>query len=171
MREIIALAALLAGSRMIDISQRETDYSSIFGIIITLGALMYLAIAIAERFNPNMKKWHRINPGNPTDLDEEEWKRLENPSAANPPTVNPPAANPHTVNPSAANPHAAAPKQKFMPHARPHRRTAPAEETPEEAPKKPPAMFYDSGFDETAGRRPEAEGKDEFDDIFDIKDK
>ena len=157
MRELIALVVLFVGSKMINITaSEETDLFSAFGIIISLTALVYLAAAVAERINPKIKKWHRIAPGKPTEMDEEEWKRLENPEEIA-------ALNAkHTA------------KQKSAPAQTSARAESSPAQTgaPEPPAPRPSAVIYDSGFDETAGReKPKAAGKDEFEDIFGDNDK
>ena len=144
---------------MINVSAEGTDYRSALGIVISLCAMFYLAAAIAERFNLKMKKWHRIKPGTPTDLDEAEWKRLDNArpedAAVLDQKIIPPGQKFATGRPAAPIP--GAPVQS-------------AENPPPES-RRPQTetVLYDSGFDETAGKKAEPEGEDEFDDVFGVK--
>ena len=63
MREIVAILVLVAATTFIDVGAKEASFITGFAMLICLAALIYLSMALAERFNPNVKKWHRITPG------------------------------------------------------------------------------------------------------------
>ena len=142
MREIVALLVLYAASSAIDFELQKPSFFTGMMLLICLGALVFLAAAIAERLNPKIKKWHRITPGSATKMDEEEWRKIgEN-----------------------------APKSGggFRSHSAHSAKSPPPNVEDPPPPPKPKTgpVFYDSGFDASAGETKKEEGPDQFDEIF-----
>lgn len=150
MREIVAILVLYVASTVIDVDSEEASFITGLALLVCLGALIFLAAAIAERFNPDIKKWHRITPGMATKMDEEEWKKIGNRGDSG---IVPPAAPP--ASPASAPPSAA----KGIPPPPP---PPPVQKT--EA--KPEVVFYDSGFDNSVAEKKSPDGPDRFDEIF-----
>ncbi len=151
MREIVALLVLYAASRLIDVESEEASFVTGLALLVSLGALVFLAAALAERLNPNIKKWHRITPGTSTKMDEQEWQKIGKRGASETATVARAAPSAYSAPPSAA-----AKKIPPPPPPPPVRRPEP----------KPEVVFYDSGFDDTAAAKKTTDGPDRFDEIF-----
>ena len=76
MRELIAAIVFIISISFLDVSDREG--SVVYGVFIlfAIGAAVYFAAAVVERFNSRMQNWFRITPGMPTEVDEEEWAKM-----------------------------------------------------------------------------------------------
>ena len=157
MREIVAILVLVAATTFIDVGAKEASFITGFAMLICLAALIYLSMALAERFNPNVKKWHRITPGKKTEMDEADWENISPPKKSPPIQTAPPIPN---------TPTKSALSIKNMP---PPPLPQEAENIPPPPPPPPPeTVFYDSGYDDSAGKKPQKkeESPCEFDDIF-----
>ncbi len=157
MREIVAILVLVAATTFIDVGAKEASFITGFAMLICLAALIYLSMALAERFNPNVKKWHRITPGKKTEMDEADWENISPPKKSPPIQTAPPMPN--------TPPTKSALSIKNMPPPLPQE----AENIPPPPPPPPPeTVFYDSGYDDSAGKKPQKkeESPCEFDDIF-----
>ena len=158
MREIVAILVLVAATTFIDVGAKEASFITGFAMLICLAALIYLSMALAERFNPNVKKWHRITPGKKTEMDEADWENISPPKKSPPIQTAPPIPN--------TPPTKSALSIKNMP---PPPLPQEAENIPPPPPPPPPeTVFYDSGYDDSAGKKPQKkeESPCEFDDIF-----
>ncbi|MDM5147176.1 hypothetical protein NQX30_02130 [Candidatus Persebacteraceae bacterium Df01] len=72
MREIIALMLLYVAAQFVDVGSEEGSFGTALGLIISIGLILFLALALAERFYTNMGKWFRVTPGTPQFYDDDD---------------------------------------------------------------------------------------------------